>query len=575
VRGGDFWAPLGPLGPEAARRIERAVGALPEDEALAVIERAERGESFLEEAVNPDSERSEAPGPLARRAALLAARFALRARGGHGDADAIGQQAAEAFSLAGDERARAFVDVERATLLASDKTRLPEAQALAAALPLPEADPALSAAVHRARGAISRARADLRGSLLDLERARALAEASGSAREIVRAGNTLGTSYAALGVAALAREALERARELAELLGHRQSAAIASGQLAVLAMDAGRPLLAARHLEAQRSICDRLGDTHGLARSLSLLVEAFAAAHEPARARAAADEVRALYARSPAAWTRLQAVMATIYEAEDALSSGDLPRASELLASCSEELRSDAPSLRVARARSAFVLLWQALRSLPPLTPPAGGLAPTTPVEEQIEHALAQLRRSPRPTWVERALLLSVDVARSRGRDDLVAPLALRAASLLELRGSAAAAALTTLRELAPDAAVARAMALGRDLVLRARLALAPLRPFRAELVTIEVGGEPGLIDRAVLGFEPAEAAARLDDASVGLLVYLDGARRALVAAPDDATAARGASYASAVPGVISVRRERAMVELVADPSTGLVLSAV
>lgn len=479
MRSADLWYPLAALGPERGARLELALGG-------ATIDEVERCLADLEASVTDE----------AGRAALLAGRFSLGQRAGAARIDEVARAAQQAFLRLGDARAAAFLEVELVAGLIADKTLLPEAGRMLDAVQVAGGDLALGAAVSRVRGAVARARADLRGSLLHLERARALAEASGHSREIIRTANTLGTSYAALGVASLARDALEQARELAELQGHRQSAAIAAGQLAVLALDAERPALAIRHLEVQRAICERIGDLHGLARSLSLLVEAHASAHDLARAQRSAEACRGLYARAPSQWTRLQAVMATVYEAECALASGDEGRAAELLRSCQDERASEAPLFRVAHARDAFVQLWALLRG-----ESAGAV-------EAIEAAFASLRRSPRPTWVEKALLLAVEAARRHGLGGLAAPLVLRASSLIELRAAAASGALPTLRTLAPEAAVGRAMVFGRDLVFRARLALGPLRPFQAEVFEIEAD-DP---DEALACFEVAGRPGELPD---------------------------------------------------------------
>jgi hypothetical protein len=539
VSSADLWHPLRGLGPEASVEVDRALGSRPIAEVEALLDVIERR------------------GDRGATASLLAARFSLAQRAGEGGprVDALAAQAAAAFRAAGDERAASFLEVERAAVLAADKTALDGAARLLDALVVPTSDPALAAAILRVRGAVQRSRADLRGSLLHLERARELAEASGNVREIIRAQNTLGTSYAALGVAALARDALERARELAELEGHRQSASIAAGQLAVLALDAGRPSLAIRHLELQRSLCERLGDAHGLARSLSLLVEANYEAHDVARARAYAEQSRDLYARSPWPWARLQAVMATIYEAEGALAAGDDARAQELLRSCDPERHSDAPALRVARARGSFVQVWALLRGAP--------LRGDRALENALGAAFASLRHSPRPTWVERLLLLGVEVAQAHGRPDLVPALAVRAASLIELRGAASSGALTMLRQLAPEEAVSRAMILGRDLVLRARLALAPLGPFEAALVEIETDGDPASVDRALACFSPA------GEPADGLLATVDGNLRVRLAIPPTSFSPATLEAARAAAGVRAVSHEgsRVQVDVPGGPS--------
>jgi hypothetical protein len=502
VREAELWPPLAPLG-AAAAPLERALGGAPVHQVEALIPQ---------------------PADARAAAAVAAARFALALRIGDraAEIDALGMAAQRAFLAAEAPREAAFVQVERAAALLSDKTRLPEAAHLLDTLPSSADDRALDAAAARVRGAIARARADLRGSLLHLERARELAEASGHPREILRTLNTLGTSYAALGVASLAREALERARELAELAGQRQSAAIAAGQLATLALDAGNPALAARHLQLQRSVSEQLGDLHGQARALSLLVEAHGEAHQLALAALAASEARALHAAAPSPWTRLQAALASLYEAELALAGGDLERAAELLASCHEERTSDAPPFRILRARSSLALLWQALRDPPPL-----------PLDAFLSSALAPLMGSPRPMWVEKAMKLSLELAKQAGRTELIPLLAQRLGSLIELRAAASSGALVVLRASAPEAAIGRAMALGRELILRARLALGPIGEFHTSWVEVEVA-EEGAIDAALAAFE---APGRPGELPPGLLAWTDGYRQLRVAAAPEQVA--------------------------------------
>jgi hypothetical protein len=542
VRSADLWPPLAPLGPETAAALERSLGGAPLPEVERLLSGVERD-------------------PSAHRAAALAARFALALRSGGAaeDLDAQGLAAQDAFARLDAPREAAFLQVERAAALLSDKALLPRAGRLLDEIVVPADDLALQAAQARVRGAVARARADLRGSLLHLEQARTLADASGHPREIIRTFNTLGTSYAALGVASLAREALERARELAELAGQRQSAAIAAGQLAILALDADHPGLAARHLELQRVVCERLGDLHGQARSLSLLVEAHGCAHELARARAAADACRDLYSRAPSPWTRMQAALATLYEAELALASGDEERSRELLASCLEERESDAPTFRVVRARGALALLWGGLRADRP--PPD--------LDAFFHDAFARLARSPRPTWVERALALAIELARRAGRGDLVPSLALRSAALVELRAAAASGALVSLRDLAPASAVTRAMALGRELALRARLALGPLGPFQAEWIELTTDGDPLALDAALAAFEHPGRPGELSD---GLLACSDGRDLLRLSTTDHALADRACEALRSAPFLRSLHRSSGRVRVEADPSSLLSL---
>lgn len=457
MRTADLWPPLQPFGAEVGQRIERALGGAPPAE----IERLLTG-------VDLD--------PL-QQAAAGAARFALALRSGGlpTDVDQIGRKSQEGFACLGEARSVAFLQAERAVGLLSDKALASDAARLLDDIRVDPDDFALQAAVDRGRGAVARSQADLRGSLLHLERARILADRSGHPREIVRTLNTLGTSYAALGISSLARESLERARELAELAGQHQSAAIAAGQLATLAFETENYQLAARHLKLQKWMSELLGDLHGQARSSSLLVEAYGALHELTHAYASAEDCRKLYERAPSPWTRMQAAMATLYEAELALACGEEERADELLASCQEERESLSPTFRVVRARGALAQLWKILRT-PHLQ---------KQLASRIEDAFLRLARSPRPIWVERALGLAIDIAQASGQRDLVATFALRRASLIELRAAAASGALLSLRELAPEAAISRAMSLGQELVFQARLALGPLSPFEAEWIEI------------------------------------------------------------------------------------------
>ncbi|MCS6901359.1 MAG: hypothetical protein RMJ98_17075 [Myxococcales bacterium] len=539
----NLWPPLVPLGPSAAT-VERALGSAPYAEVEGLLN-----------SLTPTN-------PLAS-AALDAARFALALRSGRppADLDPLGLSSQEAFARLGAPREAAFLQVERAAALVSDKALLPRADALLDAVQVSADDLPLAAGLARVRGAVARARADLRGSLLHLERARVLSDISGHPREILRTSNTLGTSYAALGVASLARASLEHSRELAELTGQRQSAAIAAGQLAVLALDADQPRLAIRHLELQRAVCERLGDLHGQARSLSLLVEAHGCAHELAQARAAADACRNLYVRAPSPWTRLQAALATLYEAELALASGDNGRSQELLASCQEERESHAPTFRVVRARGALAILWGFLRDE----------GPPVPLEDALHHAFARLSRSPRPTWVERALALSLELARRAGRSDLVTPLALRSAALVELRAAAASGALVSLRTLAPDAAVARAMTLGRELVLRARLALGPLVPFEAERIEVTTDGDPTSLDRVLAAFDAPDRPGELAD---DLLATCDHHTSLSLVARDPLLADRACDTLTSASFVREIHRTREQVQVLAEPGTLLRLGA-
>ncbi len=535
-RGGP-WPPLRGLGAEAAE-VDLALASETVAEARARLDALGR---------------RAAPGGAAN--ALLAARAALAIRSADDPerAEALALEAREAFRAAGQGAEAAWVDVERVALIGARRERAAEAEALAASLPLPEGDPALAAATLRARGALARARADLGASLPLLERARELAREAGDVRESVRALNTLGTSYASLGVADAAREALEEARELAEASRQLQSAALASGQLAVLALDEGRPRVALRHLEAQRVWSERLGDVHGLARALALSAEAQGEAREPEAARRSAEASRSLYAAHPTPWTRLQAVMATLVEAEQALASGDDERAEALLASCERERQSDEPAWRLARARGAFAELWLALRD---------GGDPAA----RVAAAFASLERSPRPAWVEKAAALASRVAARHRAPDLAAALALRSVWVGASRRVAMAPGLGALRARFPALALGRAMACGRDLVVRSRLALGPLAPFEAHAVV--AGGEgPGL-----------EAVFRVFTETAGgpgparAWVAFEGGAGAALATLDAERAREAAASLAGVAGVAFVGSARGEVAVVASPSADLAL---
>lgn len=443
--------------------------------------------------------------PSASRDALV---FAVEARRGADPAsvDELGRRAVAALRDSGDARAAALLDVER--LAVAFGARL-DVDASASALSFDASDPELGAATLRLHGSIARGRADLGASLAHLEASRRLAESTGSARELVRTKNTLGTSYASLGLTSLARLELEEARELAEVAGMRQSSAVASGQLAVLAMDVGRPREAVRHLFAQLDVARSLSDTHAAARAHALLVEALSACHEPSEAREHADAARALYEASPTPWTALQAKMATAYEAEAAYLSGDRGRGDLALASLGP---SQATEDRLVRARRTLVRL----------------AARATGDAEGLADDLAPLRASPRPVWVERALFRATEIAKAAGDPSLVTTLAVRAACVLEARSAAGATSLIALRRLAEADAIARAMAIGRDLVLVARLALAPLEPFRAHVLFVT--GDTPLVDAATVmtGAHPED-----------LLIAQRGPTEAVVVTTDPDAAAR------------------------------------
>ncbi|HEU4413102.1 MAG TPA: hypothetical protein VFS43_48115 [Polyangiaceae bacterium] len=534
---GEPWRPLRGLGSEALA-IDRSLASETVAEACARLDALERR----------GGGRGAANALLAARAAL-----AIRSADDPERAEALALAAGEAFRAAGQGAEAAWVDVERVAIVGARRARAAEAEALAASLPLPDDDPALAAAVLRARGALARARADLGASLPLLERARELARLSGDVRESVRALNTLGTSYASLGVADAAREPLEEARELAEASRQLQSAALASGQLAVLALDEGRPKAALRHLEAQRGWSERLGDVHGLARALALSAEAYGEARDAEAARRAAEASRALYAAHPTPWTRLQAVMATLVEAEQALASADDERAEALLASCEGERASDEPAWRLARARGAFAELWLALRD--------GG-----DVAARVRAAFASLEHSPRPAWVERAAALASHVASRHGLPALAASLALRSVWVGASRRVAMAPGLAALRQRFPALALGRVMACGRDLVVRSRLALGPLGPFAAHVVVAGAEGEG--LDAVLRIFEETKG----PPAPARAWVALEGGSAAVLASLDEAPA-RAAAGALGRLGGVRVGAARGEVSVVATPSADLALA--
>jgi hypothetical protein len=109
-----------------------------------------------------------------------------------------------------------------------------------------------------------------------------------------------------------------------------------------------------------------------------------------------------------------------------------------------------------------------------------------------------------------------------------VTPLALRAAAVLEARGAASSRALLTLRAEAPDAAVRRAMALGRDLVFEARLALGPLSPFETHVLQIDGHDIDAVL--SALGDPPDDLLVSFAGSRVTRLVSADAARLAAVA---------------------------------------------
>ncbi len=506
----EIWSPLSGLGADASLAQGSLDGGRPE-ELDALLARL------------PDSPSRDA----------LAFAAAARAGARPDEIDALGRRAAAALSEAGDARAARLLEVERLSAAAAARRDVDaEIDAL-----LPTEDAELGAATLRLRGAVARARADLGASLGWLEQARDLAEVSRSTRELVRTKNTLGTSYASLGVASLARVELEEARELAELAGLRQSAAVAAGQLAVLAMDGDRPREAARHLLAQLDAAVALGDVHGQARAHALLVEALARCHSPDEAARHAAAARALFESSPSAWTALQARLATVCEAEAAFHAGDHGLGRLRLTAVGPAREDDD---RLLTARRAMARL--------------AARGPDDAAE--IGGDLAGLRASPRPVWVERALSQASSLARRAGDDGLAATYAVRAACVLEARGAAAAPSLVGLRRTAPREATLRAAAIGRDLVLTARLALAPTAPFSASALLVE--GDDALPEAA-----RALSARHPDD----LLVATTGARAAVVVTRDERAALELGARLGLAPREV-------VVEVRTSAATGLALLA-
>jgi hypothetical protein len=517
---GECWPPLQPLG-ELGNQLDQALASQP-------LAEVEQQLVHLEQSVSTPTE----------QASLLAAKFAVQQRLASNleQAELLAIQASTALRVQGLLREASFLDVERATLLSTNKQRLPEALQLALSLPVSVDDLSLSAAVLRARGAVHRARADLRASLLSLEQSRVYAERCGNARESLRTCNTLGTSYVVLGVAELAREALEHAREIAEVQGHRISAAIASGQLAVLAVDLHQPELAIRHLETQRLICEQMADHHGLARALSLLVEAYGLRLCPESMQNAAALSRDLYTRVPTRWTRLQAIMATLYEAESAWLNNDHVQAKILMDSCQEELSSPEPGMRLIQARASWLnlLAWQH--------------DPQGPLCAVIERCFEGLRRSPRPTWVERLLDHATHVAQAHQQTDLAFQLGLRSCLLKEARSFAVSGGLAHLRDVEPELAVTRAMARGRDLMLRVQLALAPLDQINATLFHLELNqGSPDLQDEVIQQLNTGgDASTEHHD----VYLFPHGPWRLLVVVPDPTKAELCATQIATLSGI-------------------------
>lgn len=452
------WAPLALLDADASE-VERALGS----ESIAEVEaRLER--------------LAQAPPDTPRRAlGVRCARLALTLRGGAIVDGAPLDDLRRDLQRAGETLFADFILVEQAALLPARVGLARLADLSPEAL---EASPALAAAALRLEGSFARATGDLRASLALLQRSVHVARRAGELRELVRSQNTLGTSLASLGLTGPARAVLLPALELASVLGERQSIAIAEGQLAVLALDEGDGPRAVRALGRQAQIARELGDVHGQARALSLLVEAHGLRSNLDDAKTCADEARALHRREGLAWTARQAVFATLYEAEIAFAHGRHARGDQLLADARGAEEAPAGPLR---ARLALVALVRAAATNEALSADA------------IAAFASELRLSPRPSWVERALSIAAKLASDpRHRHAL----ALRAAMLAEAR-AACGVPSTLLAATDESLALDRVMARARDLVGLARLTLAPLDAWEARLTYIEAKTQTDL-DRLV-----------------------------------------------------------------------------
>jgi hypothetical protein len=468
-----LWPPLRPLGREA-RRIGLALGNAPPADVVQLLDEVGR-----------------APATPLEQAALTAARLGLSVRRGTPTpADrALAAQVSAAFRSENQPVLAAFVDIAAALWE-------PPQHALASLHTIDEGllerSGELLAAALCAEGSLARTTGDLRASLALLGRGLLAAQRAQAPREQLRCHNALGTSYASLGLAQAARRELFAAVDLASALSELQSLAIAEGQLAVLALEDGDAAGAHRSLERQASIARRLGDEHGLARALSLSVEALGAASRLSEAASAADECRALHRAVGSAWTLRQATFATLYEAEAAFVHGRLARGDELLRDLGPvtdlplPVRARLSVAHVARAGVAQGVEKTKKTSLP-----------------EIERWLAELRLSPRPAWVQHVLAQAAEVVLAHD-PALARSLALRSAQVAEHRHRCRAP-LAGLALVDPTAALDRAMARVRDLMATVRLALAPLQPWSARVTFLEAK-TPRELDRA-LGIVSARAA--------------------------------------------------------------------
>lgn len=219
--------------------------------------------------------------------ALHAARgmFALR----RGDNDSARRELRSAVSelrAGGDEQAAILAECE--ALVAEQrlsrsnvKTVIDAARAIEGAA---TSDTLVGATAATVRGSAHLAAGEPEAAIAAL--AEAVRRAESHLPERVRALNTLGTLYTALGEIGAATTVLEHACELARRLKLDTSEAIARGQLGALALARGELGAARAQFGAQELLASRLGDRHGQARALTYLAEI---ALEASQAEAALD----------------------------------------------------------------------------------------------------------------------------------------------------------------------------------------------------------------------------------------------------------------------------------------------
>jgi tetratricopeptide (TPR) repeat protein len=474
------WPPLRPLGPMAVR-VGRALGSASVADVVKLID---------EVAARLTTPR--------QHAALEAARLGLGIRRGTPDAadHALAERIIAAFRREDEPVLAEFVGIA-AALWEPPQRALVRLHAIDEALL--ERSVELLAAALCAEGSLARTTGDLRASLALLGRGLRAARQANAPREQLRCHNSLGTSYASLGLTQAARRELFSAVELAGALSEMQSLAIAEGQLAVLALEEGDAPRAQRSLERQASIARQLGDEHGLARALSLSVEALGASSRLTEATTVADECRALHRAVGSAWTLRQATFATLYEAEAAFAHGRTHRGDALLADLGP--RADLPL--PVRARLSVAHAARASGQGEMSAQESEKIAKSATSE--VEGWLAELRLSPRPAWVQHVLTRSAEVVAAGDHEPAIArALALRAAHVSEQRHRCRAP-LDALGHIDPSSALDRAMARVRDLMATVRLALAPLRPWSARTTFVEAK-TPRQLD-AVVGLVLSRAA--------------------------------------------------------------------